>query len=101
MRFIECEKVSFSYSNDEVLAEKNIDFKRNVFAVDHIDFSAIEGEFIAILGHNGSGKSTLAKLINGIFKPSEGRVIVDGLISADDKNILENSSKYWNGFSKS
>ncbi len=89
MRFIECEKVSFSYSNDEVLAEKNIDFKRNVFAVDHIDFSAIEGEFIAILGHNGSGKSTLAKLINGIFKPSEGRVIVDGLISADDKNIWE------------
>ena len=37
------------------------------------------GEFIALIGQNGSGKTTLSKCLNGLFKPTEGRVIVDGL----------------------
>ena len=89
MKFIECENVSFSYSNNKTSDKKNAESERNVLAVDRIDFDAIEGEFIAVLGHNGSGKSTFAKLINGIFRPSEGKVTVDGLISDDDKNIWE------------
>ncbi len=41
------------------------------------------GEFVAVLGHNGSGKSTLAKLLNGLYLPTEGQVVVCGY---DTKN---------------
>ena len=46
------------------------------------------GEFVAVLGHNGSGKSTLAKLLNALFVPTEGKVLVCGLDTADDDNTL-------------
>ncbi|MDZ4160170.1 MAG: ATP-binding cassette domain-containing protein [Anaerolineaceae bacterium] len=39
------------------------------------------GEFIAFIGQNGSGKTTLSKCLNGLFKPTQGNVIVDGLNS--------------------
>ena len=35
-----------------------------------------EGEFLAVLGHNGSGKSTLAKLLNALYIPTEGKIVV-------------------------
>ncbi|MBO8126493.1 MAG: energy-coupling factor transporter ATPase [Firmicutes bacterium] len=47
------------------------------------------GEFIAVVGHNGSGKSTLAKHINALLLPSSGSVTVDGLDTADPKNLWE------------
>ena len=48
-----------------------------------------KGEMLAIVGHNGSGKSTLAKHLNALMLPSEGRVIVDGMDTADEKNMLD------------
>lgn len=54
-----------------------------------INLDIEEGEFTAILGHNGSGKSTLAKHINGILVPGSGRVIVDGIDTADEEKIFE------------
>ena len=49
-----------------------------VFALQHIDFSAHQGERIAVVGPNGAGKSTLFKLIVGTVKPSEGQVQIFG-----------------------
>ena len=46
------------------------------------------GSFVAVLGHNGSGKSTLAKHLNALLLPSQGKVWVDGLDSADPDNLL-------------
>src|SRR6266540_1734090 len=47
-------------------------------ALEEIDLSIESGQFIAIMGENGAGKTTLAKHLNGLLKPSSGRVLVDG-----------------------
>ena len=54
-----------------------------------IDLEIDEGSFVAVLGHNGSGKSTLAKHMNAILLPTEGRVLVAGLDTADEDKLLE------------
>ena len=54
-----------------------------------IDLAIEEGSFVAVLGHNGSGKSTLAKHMNAILLPTEGRVLVDGIDTADEKQLLQ------------
>ena len=59
---------------------------KDSFAVKDISFTVDKGEYVVILGHNGSGKSTIAKLSNSIFVPSEGKVFVDGIDTADEKN---------------
>lgn len=48
-----------------------------------IDFTASKGEVVAIVGRNGAGKSTLLRLLNGLFQPAQGRVVVDGLSTSD------------------
>ena len=50
-------------------------------ALEDINVSIKIGEFIALIGQNGSGKTTLSKLLNGLYKPTSGNVIVDGLNS--------------------
>lgn len=46
-------------------------------ALDDVDFSIQEGEFVGIIGQTGSGKSTLIQHLNGLIKPTRGRVLVD------------------------
>src|SRR3989475_11483747 len=62
---ITLEKVSFTYRSGQR-------------ALQDIDLSLAGGDFIAIMGENGAGKTTLAKHLNGLLKPSQGRVLVDG-----------------------
>lgn len=47
------------------------------------------GELVAVLGHNGSGKSTLAKLLNAILLPTSGKVLVDGMDTADEERLFD------------
>ncbi len=47
-------------------------------ALDGVDLTIRDGERIAIVGQNGSGKSTLVKHLNGLLRPTEGEVILDG-----------------------
>lgn len=58
-------------------------------AVDHVSLSIEEGSFVTVLGHNGSGKSTLAKLMNALYMPTEGRVLVCGLDTAQEEHIWD------------
>lgn len=44
-----------------------------------VTLSIEDGEFVGLIGHSGVGKTTLAKLIAGLLKPNEGRVLVDGI----------------------
>ena len=54
-----------------------------------VDLTIEKGSFVAVLGHNGSGKSTLAKHMNAILVPDAGRVLVDGIDTADEVRVLE------------
>ena len=56
-------------------------------ALEHINFSACRGEFIGIIGHTGSGKSTLMQHLNGLLKPTSGRVLLDGKDIWSDKKL--------------
>lgn len=47
-------------------------------AIDNISFEIQDGEFVGLIGHTGSGKSTLIQHLNGLLKPSSGKVFVDG-----------------------
>jgi energy-coupling factor transport system ATP-binding protein len=58
-------------------------------AVDGVTMRVEKGEFVAVLGHNGSGKSTLAKLMNALFLPVSGRVVVAGLDTSGADNAWE------------
>ena len=56
--------------------------------LDDINLEIEAGSFVAILGHNGSGKSTLAKHINALLTPTEGKLLVEGLDTADPDNQI-------------
>ena len=50
-------------------------------ALNGVDLRVGKGEFFSIIGHNGSGKSTLLKILAGIYRPTSGRVSVQGKLS--------------------
>lgn len=47
-------------------------------ALDHVNFHADTGEFVAMLASNGSGKTTLIKVLIGLLKPEKGKVVIHG-----------------------
>ncbi|MCR5389640.1 MAG: ABC transporter ATP-binding protein [Lachnospiraceae bacterium] len=51
-------------------------------AASHVSFSVKKGECVGIIGTNGSGKSTMLKMITGVLTPTEGKIEVNGRISA-------------------
>jgi HlyB family type I secretion system ABC transporter len=64
---VQFENVTFRYNPDD---ERNI--------LQNISFEAHPGETIAIVGRSGSGKSTLVSLLQGLYHPTNGRVLIDG-----------------------
>ena len=61
-------------------------FRRS--AVEDLSLDIYRGEFLGLIGHTGSGKSTLIQHLNGLLKPTGGRVLLDGEdIWADPKKI--------------
>lgn len=70
MSFLTLTNVSFAYPNG---------YK----AVDGVNMSFRKGESVAIVGQNGAGKTTTVKMMNGLLKPSEGDVVIDGWNTRD------------------
>ncbi len=64
-----------------LISVENMDFvyPDGTPALFNINLSIGEQEFIAFIGQNGSGKTTLSKCLNGLLKPTSGRIIVEGL----------------------
>lgn len=77
---IELNNVSYSYRVGE---------GQTVRALRGVSFSVEKGEFVALTGMNGSGKSTLAKLLNGLFTPSAGDVLIEGINTRDEERTFD------------
>lgn len=58
-----------------------------IHALNGVSLDIYKGEFIAVIGANGSGKSTLARHLNALLLPTEGKCIVAGMDTSDDKNL--------------
>ena len=58
-------------------------------AVNGVNLSIEQGEFLAILGRNGSGKSTFAKLLNALLLPTSGEVSVNGIVPRTEDDCYE------------
>jgi lipopolysaccharide transport system ATP-binding protein len=52
------------------------------WALRDVSFTVRQGETVGLIGHNGAGKTTLLKLINGLIKPTTGRIAVHGSVRA-------------------
>ena len=74
---IKIENLHYTYPGDDVESLKGVSLEIE------------RGSFVAVLGHNGSGKSTLAKHLNAILLPTEGKVLIDGIDTADENNLLK------------
>lgn len=61
------------------------------YAVNHVNFTIEEGEFVVILGQSGAGKSTVLNMLGGMDQPSEGEVMIDGekVSSMNDKQLSD------------
>ncbi len=58
-----------------------------VLALHNVSLTINKGEYIGVLGMNGSGKSTLARLLNGLIKPTAGKVYVNGMNTDQPANL--------------
>ena len=58
-------------------------------AVDGLSLSIKRGEFVAVLGANGCGKSTLAKHFNAILLPTSGQVLIEGISTEQEENLIQ------------
>ena len=81
MEFIKADKVCFAYEPAEGELPREV--------LHGVSLEIKKGEFVALLGHNGCGKSTMAKLFNGMLLPTEGKVTVEGMDTADEETIYE------------
>jgi ABC-2 type transport system ATP-binding protein/lipopolysaccharide transport system ATP-binding protein len=61
---------------------KSLKPDEKVTALDNVSFKVEKGTTFGVIGENGSGKSTLLKVVTGIAKPTSGRVVVNGKVSA-------------------
>ena len=75
MPFLQAQQVRFTYDPNDVDAKE---------VLHGVDLSIEEGQVVALLGHNGCGKSTMAKLFNGMLLPTAGKILVDGMDTADE-----------------
>ena len=63
-------------------------------ALDHVDLKIQKGETLGVIGHTGSGKSTLIQHFNGLLRPSEGEVLLDGQSIWNEKGKCARETRF-------
>ena len=68
------------YSNSPIVQLRDITYTyyTGVNALRGVNLDISRGEYVAVMGENGAGKTTMVKHFNGLLRPKEGKVIVDG-----------------------
>ncbi|AUD64867.1 ABC transporter ATP-binding protein [Tenericutes bacterium MZ-XQ] len=66
---------------------QNTNIKKKI-AVDHLSFSAYQGEIYGLLGPNGAGKTTTLRILAGLIKPDQGEAIIDGISVTKDQDLV-------------
>lgn len=66
----------------------NPDMPHESIALDNVSFEIDNEQFVGIIGHTGSGKSTLVQHLNGLLKPCDGSIVVDGVDLTDEKTSM-------------
>ncbi|MBO7690542.1 MAG: energy-coupling factor transporter ATPase [Clostridia bacterium] len=82
MAILKTEHLTYSYATGTPF---------EVTAIEDINIEVEAGELVAVIGHTGSGKSTLIQHFNGLLKPKEGKVYVDGQDIWESKKTLRAS----------
>lgn len=75
---IELENISKKFRISNISKRTEDD---DLWALKDITFTIKKGEMIGIIGLNGSGKTTLLRVISGIFKPTSGRILINGTLA--------------------
>ena len=79
-------------NSENIISAENLEFKYEEdgsLILSGVNLQIKKGEFVAMIGYNGSGKSTFAKHLNAILLPSGGRVLVEGMDTADEDLLLQ------------
>ena len=65
-------------------------------ALDDVSFEIQDRDFVGLIGHTGSGKSTLIQHLNGLMKPSSGKIYINGFdITQKDQNLTDRRKSVW------
>lgn len=80
MAIIKTEHLTYQYSPGTPFAK---------VAINDVNLEIEEGELVGVIGHTGSGKSTLIQHLNGLLKPTSGKVWIDGTDIFESKEILQ------------
>ena len=72
-----------NYSDSLVGSEKKVeDNKVSSYILSDLNFEFSDGDKVGLIGHNGSGKTSLLRLINKIYHPTQGELLLDGTIAS-------------------
>lgn len=77
---IQVENISFIYNEGTPFESE---------ALKDVSFTIEDNEFVGIIGHTGSGKSTLIQHLNGLLKPTSGRITINGIDITSTKNLKD------------
>lgn len=69
MAVLDVQQVTYTYGSGSPFEQQ---------ALREVSFQTVPGELLGIIGHTGSGKSTLIQQLNGLLRPSSGRILLDG-----------------------
>lgn len=81
---IQVENISFIYNEGTPFESE---------ALKDVSFTIEDNEFVGIIGHTGSGKSTLIQHLNGLLKPTSGRITINGIDITSTKNLKTSEEK--------
>lgn len=88
MQIVKATDACYAYI-DDTQGEAGAQSAKSSPAVDKVNFEIDEGSLVAVLGHNGSGKSTLAKMLNALYVPTKGKILVCGIDTSDENRTYD------------